>query len=111
MTYWRREDRLLALAHLFMAAEALTRAVLREHLRSTEKTEEALAAEWSVDGRKLEAAARKKLIFRNDATCHRAAKKASDAFEHGFDDLNVIRPMAESVIVKTARYIRRRLYI
>jgi hypothetical protein len=96
-----------------MGVEALTKAVTREHIRSSGKTEEQLAVEWHVDDpdklkrrKGIEAQARKRLIFRGDAECLKQARVVSDGFEHGFSDFSSMRKPAQNVIVKTAAYLR-----
>jgi len=111
---WRPGHEITCMAHLYMGVEALTKAVLREHMRKIGKPENELVAEWKIDDsdklqrrKKLESEARRRLIFGGDAECLRKAREVSDTFEHGFGDFGTIRKPAREVIVKTADYLRR----
>jgi len=106
LTYWRPGDELLALAHLFMAAEALAKCSLDQHLKETGTTKKDLSNLWQVEEKHLTSAARRRLVFKGDDCCHRAAKNASDAFEHGFKDYHELRPLAAQYTVKSAGYVR-----
>src|SRR5207249_11586218 len=95
------------LAHLYMGVEALTKAVLREHLRRTGGSEDQLLVDWQVERKRLDSEIRRRLIFQGDEHCFSKARAVSDGFEHGFPDFSEMRKPAYDVIVKTAEYLRR----
>jgi hypothetical protein len=110
---WRMGLELLALAHLFMGVEAVKKASWRRLIATRGISKEDLAAEWgySSDGRRglddyLDTEARLRLIFQGDDTCHRAAKRTSDHFEHGFSSAGKLYKGAEESLVATAAYLR-----
>ena len=105
--YWRPGDELLALAHLFMAAEALAKCALDQHLEKTGETKRGMSQLWGVEEKHLVSMARRRLVFKGDDRCHDAAKDASDAFEHGYKDYHDLRPLAAQYTVKTAGYVRQ----
>lgn len=111
---WRPGHEITCLAHLYMGVECVTKAVLREHLRSTGKDEEQLAAEWQVNSpdklkrrKMIDGEARRRLVFGGDEQCARKAREVSDGFEHGYSDFGSMRKPAQETIVKTAAYLRR----
>lgn len=103
---WHPGRELMCLAHLYMGIEAITKAVLRTHSATTGKSGVELATEWGVERKNVESETRRRLIFREDDSCYKTAKKVSDAFEHGFQDYGQIRKPAMAVLVKTAEYLR-----
>jgi hypothetical protein len=100
----------LAHAHFYMAVEALTKALLRDECLRTGKTEEELVAEWAIDKKELDGEVRLRRIFGGERDAYRAAKKASDGFEHGFANYAAIRSQAEAVARKTAAGVRRAIF-
>lgn len=111
--YWRNGNELLALSHLFMGVEAMKTACWRHKRQKENKTNEDLGAEWGFreEGRmslmeSLDAAAREYLVFQGDADTLKIAKKTSDDFEHGSQDLGLLRPKARESAVATAKYLR-----
>lgn len=114
LRYWTPGFETLAVAHLFMAAEALKVASLRRALKA--ETEAQLAARWDVPYRgqrgtmrrgDLEAAARKELVFHGDSATHDAAQQASDGLEHGYADFRLIALNSQLAKEATASHIRR----
>jgi hypothetical protein len=86
---WHPGREITCLAHLYMGVEAITKAVLREHLRKSSRCEDESAIEWNVDDdaklkrrKGIDSEARKRLIFRDDEECYRKARRVSDAFDH-----------------------------
>jgi hypothetical protein len=110
---WRLGREISCVAHLYMGVEALTKAVAREHMLATGKTQEQLGSEWGIDdsmsnkANRFDSEGRKRLIFQGDAEAYESAKNVSDGFEHGFRDFDEIRKPARDVIVKMAGYLRR----
>ena len=50
LSLWRPGHEIECLAHLYMAVEAISKAVLRDHLSRAQITEDDLAAKWKVEG-------------------------------------------------------------
>jgi hypothetical protein len=107
------ETELLALAHLFMAAEALKKAALRTHLRRAGLVDTELGQQWGFDPERrqtldsfLQEKARVELVFQGKEEIHRAAKQASDGFEHGFTRYDHLHEKASKAIDQTFRLIR-----
>ncbi len=102
MSYRRPGQELLALAHLWMSLEALTKVLLRREISRT-GSEARLLLDWAIDKKELDSEVRRRLIFRGDSALYGKVRKASDAFEHGFQDFGLIRrgTAAESEAVYT----------
>jgi hypothetical protein len=106
----------LALNHLWIAAENLTKAVIRKIVTVRGTTEADLAEEYGVatdDPERprwkdlLGARVREKIIFANDTETYKAAKNASDGIEHGIWELDKVAAHALKSTDKTFRYVRR----
>ncbi|MGD0343622.1 MAG: hypothetical protein ABSB55_01485 [Acidimicrobiales bacterium] len=103
LRFWNTGSQLLALAHLYITCEVLTKAVLRTHQVRLGISEKEHAELLGVDITQkkwrmfAESFARREYIFKGDTTMYEAARKASDAFEHGYADLGNIRQTADSV--------------
>ncbi len=104
--HWRFGHETLAVAHLFMASEALTPLFVNDELGRLGLDREGLADAWGVESRHLDSEARKRLIFRMDESTFADAKKASDGFEHSFLDLAEVRTLSADVRDTAARYLR-----
>ena len=87
----------LALSHLYMAVETLTKSVIRKTLADLDISEEELAQRLDVvtndperpGWRKvLEERARRQLVFHGDTDTYATAKGASDGIEHGFMEID-----------------------
>lgn len=103
---WKLGHSIIALAHLWMAMEALTEVKLRSELATRGlKNDQALADDLGVEIKLLRPTIRKKLIL-NDDECYRKAKQASDGFEHGFEGLAKLRELSAEVRHRMANYIR-----
>jgi hypothetical protein len=108
---WSPGHEIACLAHLYMGVEALTKAVLREHLRRTGGSEDQLLVNWQVGRKQLDSEVRRRLIFQGDEQCFNKARAVSDGLEHGFTDFSVMRKPAYEVIVQTAEYLRRAIIV
>lgn len=106
----------LALNHLWIAAENLTKAVLRKTVAARGISEGDLAREYGfvTDDPKLPrwkdllgARARETIIFAGDTETYKAAKDASDGLEHGIWELDKVAAHALKSADKTFRYVRR----
>jgi hypothetical protein len=117
LRYWRFGHEILATAHLFMGIETLVKATIRNIMESESIGEDELAKTLGIENDKLDpcerlstvlhATIRKDVLFKGDYETHRYAKKASDAFEHGFLPFGAIRNHAVKVRDKTAYYLRK----
>jgi hypothetical protein len=105
----------LALNHLWIAAENLTKAVIRKTVAARGISEEDLAHEYGLvtDNPKqprwkdlLGAEVRQKIIFAGDAETYKDAKDASDGLEHGSWELDKVAAHALKSADKTFRYVR-----
>jgi hypothetical protein len=111
---WRPGREVLALSHLFMAAEAMKEVALRHHLSQTGLSAEALANSWGYDAKRrlrttefLLAESRRRLVFADDAPCHTTARQVSDEFEHGFVTSAGLRERAAQTVEAAARHVRK----
>jgi len=105
----------LALNHLWIAVENLTKAVIRKTVAARGISEEDLAHEYGLgtdDPKRprkdlLGARAREKIIFAGDTETYKTAKDASDGLEHGIWELDKVAAHALKSADKTFRYVRR----
>ena len=106
----------LALNHLWIAAENLTKAVIRKTVGTRGISEKDLAHEMNVvteDPQRprwkelLGARVREGTIFAGDADTYKAAKDASDGLEHGIWELDKVAAHALKSADKTFLYVRR----
>ncbi len=113
---WHVGGEWLALAHLWIAAENLTKAVVRDISRSRGVTEEDLAHEYDLvtdDPARprwkdlLGARVRADVIFAGDGATYKAASGASNGMEHGIWELDRVAAEALKSADKTFEYIRR----
>jgi len=113
---WYLGGEWLALSHLYMAVEALTKAVIRktmvrDGIGETELarslgvvTDDSCGRRWKdVLGQRV----RERLIFDGDSETYRTAKDASDGLEHGFLALDEISARAVKCADKTFHHVRR----
>lgn len=107
LTHYHTGGEALAVAHLFMSAEALREPTLRNHCAETGDAEiKIMEAEGHETRGHLLAWVRRELIFAGDRAVHRAAKEASDGLEHGFKTVADVRALATKVCDETFRYVR-----
>lgn len=111
---WRLGEEALALSLLYMAAETLTKAVIRLHCHRYQLTEIELAARNGIDTstadkwkHSLDVWARRDIIFDGDKEVYREARYASDGMEHGFLTLDEVHARAIAVTARTFDYVRR----
>jgi hypothetical protein len=103
LRYWNTGSRVLVLTHLYIACEALTKAVQRVHQARLGLTEEQHALLLGVDVTKATWPmmagnfARREYIFEGDRLIYDAAKKARNEFEHGTADLGNVRQTADNI--------------
>lgn len=121
LRFWNSPSVVLVLAHLYMACEALTPAVEKTYRERLGISKEEHARRLGIDtdrGRcpccgkgvdwqfQLGAKVRRLYIFQENDSLYSAARKASDAFEHGFRDMPEIRATAEKVARDLFRLVR-----
>jgi hypothetical protein len=112
LRYWKRGYELLCVAHLFMAAETLKVVALLMALEHSGTDETGLAQSWGIrpgEARTralLEAAARRRIVFRDDKDTEREAADISDGFEHGYRELGDLHGPSLNIRDKTARHVR-----
>ncbi|MDQ3781127.1 MAG: hypothetical protein M3354_11375 [Chloroflexota bacterium] len=104
---WAPGLELLAVAHLFMGVDALTKIVLTDELQNAGLTSnKSLAQSWGIDVRQLDAEVRRRVIFQGDGTLQNEVSDISNAFEHGYAAIPDLLSKATSVRDKTAGYLR-----
>jgi hypothetical protein len=107
LRHWHFGGEWLALAHLYMAVETLTPAVIRSRCARDSITEEDLLSRLGLEDRpKLEAWARREIIFGGDNETYRNARRASDGVEHGFLELDEVHKHAHAETSKVFAYVR-----
>ncbi len=106
---WAVGSEVLALAHLYMAAEALTPVALRQELERSCLDKRGLIAEWGIEDRQLDAEVRRRIIFAGDDDAYMRSRRASDGFEHGFMTFPEVHAIAVEMRERTAAHIRAAL--
>lgn len=102
----------LALAHLYMGVEAITRAVIAVECSDRELSEQDLGRALGLDptldrfGSALQSEVRRQLIFMGDIDTYGAARGASDGIEHGFATWDQLWATPDDVTKLTAGYLR-----
>ncbi|MEM7272655.1 MAG: hypothetical protein AAF547_06205 [Actinomycetota bacterium] len=97
----------LAVAHLFMAAEALCEPILAEHIERTGRSETQLMEDHGCGHRgDLLAWTRRELVFGGESSVHKKAKHASDGFEHGYLSIGEVRNSSREVCDDVFRLVR-----
>jgi hypothetical protein len=113
LRYWYFGGEWLALSHLYMAVEALTKAAIRRECRDLGIDEPELARRYGIDPDDpdrprwrpaLEAWCRAAIIFKGDASTYDAARSASDGVEHGFMELSEIHQPSGMCAVASSGY-------
>ena len=107
----------LAAEHLFMAAEALVDLVKKQQMHAYGHVDEVgLAEHLGLDITQplkihnlLHSYLRQQVIFAGNQEVHRALKKASDGFEHGFLATTAIREFvdADGILMAAFSYVRK----
>jgi hypothetical protein len=104
---WTAGAELRAVMHLWMATEALTKAMLRRECLKTGIDEDALCAQWGIAKKELDGEVRRRIIFAGDDTCYKTAKNTSDGLEHMFEDFPKLQKQATSCRDCCASHVRR----
>lgn len=103
---WSPGYEIAAVAHLFMAMEALKGGILERELTKRGLTRAELAAQWGVKTSQLENEARLRLIFKGDTSTHSDAKDASNAYEHGDNNFGPIYQKSYRCRDASLKYLR-----
>lgn len=108
---WKFGRATIALAHLWMAAEALTKVRIRAECTARKLfTSKELATVIGVEIGQLDAAIRRDFILRGDKECYKEAKEASDGFEHGYLRFDRILQLSRQVRHRMAGYVRTEIF-
>lgn len=118
LSYWQPGKELIALNHLWIAAETLTPVAQHRELKKHCVEEDGLYEKWQIDPQdkkanwktKLAAEVRRRILFQGDDECYRLAKKASDGFEHGYMAFPVLHAHAGKSRDRTATYVRKAIF-
>jgi hypothetical protein len=115
LRHWYIGGEYLALSHLWMAVEALTKSYIRKACAEQGVDDASLARLNDIDPDDpqrprwrpaLEAWVRRALIFRGDQETYDAARQASDGIEHGFMELSDVHKRAGESAEATFTYVR-----
>jgi hypothetical protein len=107
-----QNESLMAVAHLYMGVEAITRAVIDLERSKRGVSEQGLGEQLGLDpaterfGAKLQTEIRRQLIFKGDLKTYNAARALSDGIEHGFATWDDLWATPGDVMPKTAQYLR-----
>ena len=110
---WTFGSEFLALNHLWIGVENLSKATLRHKCRTSGLTEEQLAVSYDLDPadrnwrRDLLTAIRLNSIFQGDQSTHQLAREVSDGFEHGFRPANELQNVAAGICLQVFAYVRQ----
>lgn len=108
---WILGSETLSLAHLWMAVEALTKAVIRFECEVRGiNSENELASALNIELPKLDSTIRRDFILGGDEECYRKAKNASDGFEHGFLGYTKIRELTIDIRHRMAGHVRETIF-
>lgn len=108
---WRVGYESMVVAHLWMAVEALTKAMVRTEIQRRGFSSEAeLAAKLGVDLRKLDATVRRDVILAGNNECYENGKAASDELEHGYLGFDEIRAKSAAVRDTMADLVRAAIF-
>jgi hypothetical protein len=103
---WTDGNEAMAIAHLWIAVEALTKVALRRECSRAETDADGLAQSCGIEIQALDGEVRRRIIFQGDAEAARKARNASDGFEHGYLDFGEVRRLAAETRNATAGYVR-----
>ena len=103
---WQVGNEVFAVSHLFIAVEALTKAVLRDLLAREGIREEDLLKRWNIQKKELDPEVRRRLLFQCNDAVYKSAKCASDGYEHSFLTPEAVRTPALQARDPTACYVR-----
>lgn len=97
---------ILALAHLYMAMEVLTR-VARDDVIQQHGSREEVLKSWNIELKMFDSEVRRRVLFQGDNDAYRDSKSASDGFEHGHMDFSKVHNHAVRHARPVAGYVRQ----
>jgi len=101
----------MALAHLWMAVEALTKVMLRAECAARGLSDpKDFAATLAVDIDQLDATIRRDFLLHGDAECYKLAKEASDGLEHGYLGFDRVWELSQKVRYRMAHSVRMSIF-
>ncbi|MGX5651328.1 hypothetical protein ACWKW4_13815 [Hydrogenophaga borbori] len=104
---WRYGFETLCVAHLWMAVEALTKAMIRTELSRKGLSNEAELSDYlGCETKKLDAEIRRRYLLKGDEECYSKGRLASDGLEHGYLGFDEIRAHAIEVRDRMASLVR-----
>lgn len=103
---WRPGHDLALVNHLWIAVEALTKAILRTECARLGFEPDALAAHWQVDKKQLDGEVRRRLVFHGNSATYREANEVSNGLEHAFITLPELHARALAVRGVLAGHVR-----
>lgn len=103
---WTTGNDLQSVMHLWMAAEALTKAYLRTECQSQGVDEPTLCEIWGIERKELDKEVRRRFIFHADDACYSETRKTSDGLEHMFDDFPNLQARAQGCRDCAASHVR-----
>jgi hypothetical protein len=109
---WGESGKPLVLLHLYIAVEALTKALYRRELASAGIAEDDFMQSIGIDPADKDAEyralahTRLTTIFQGDNATYQAIREASNGIEHGYANVAEIWAVPFEVAEKTARYLR-----
>jgi hypothetical protein len=109
LNYWTPESTLLAAEYLWMATEALSRGIVEAEAAQRKITPGNLAQLRKVAGPPILYKLAREEMFADDAEALDALSKSSEGFEHGYMPIPNVRALAEPVLERAARKVRRAL--
>ena len=107
---WTAGMELRAVMHLWMAAEALTKAFLRQECHRHGVDEDGLCRAWAIEKKDLDPEVRRRLIFHGDTDCYRNARATSDGLEHMFEDFPKLQKVALKCRDCAAGHVRQAVF-
>lgn len=104
---WRFGYSTLAVAHLWMAVEALTKVFIRAECKARQiEHPKELADAIGVDKANLDKTIRRDRILYGDQECYDRARKASDGFEHGYIGFDELQSESREIRTRLAQHVR-----
>jgi hypothetical protein len=105
---WKKGRETFVAMFLYIAAENLTKILLRRECIIRGLSEDDLWKDWGLTKKQeLDSEVKRRLIFLSDNDTYSSLKKASDKYEHGTTGLDEIYEWALQSKEKAANYIRR----
>lgn len=108
---WQLGHSTMALAHLWMAVEALTKVALRAECAARGLPDaKDLAAALAIDIKQLDSTIRRDFILHGDDECYKQAREASDGLEHGYLGFDRVWQLSQQVRHRMAHHVRTSIF-